>query len=98
MTNQIINVRDLRFRNPANGYIEEVRHPGLWCLLFGFFYLAYKVAWMAAAIAVAAAFFTFGLAWFIFPFLAPRMIAKGYLHRGWQLVDAGGDVLTVVSI
>ncbi|HEY3918836.1 MAG TPA: hypothetical protein VGL83_13640 [Stellaceae bacterium] len=73
--------------NPANGYRETVAHAGLWCLIFGFFYLAYKGAWAAAGIAFAAAIFTGGLSWFGFPFIARRLVVKSYLQRGWRLVD-----------
>ena len=31
-----------RFRNPANGYEEEVGTPWIWCLLFGCIYFAVR--------------------------------------------------------
>jgi hypothetical protein len=73
----------VRFRNPMNGYVEEVGHAGFWCLIFGFFYLAYKGAWTAAAIGFGLAIITGGLSWFILPFFARGMVSKGYLQRGW---------------
>jgi asparagine N-glycosylation enzyme membrane subunit Stt3 len=75
--------RPLTFRNPANNYVEAVRNPGIWCLLFGCFYLAYKGAWGPAFIAFGLAFLTVGFSWLIFPFFAAGLIRKAYLQRGW---------------
>jgi hypothetical protein len=72
-----------RFRNSANAYVEEVSHAGLWCLLFGCFYLAYKGAWMPAVLAFVLAFLTVGISWLIFPFFARNLVRKAYLQRGW---------------
>ena len=73
----------LRFKNPSNGYVEEVPHPGLWCLIFGCFYLGYKGAWGPAVIAFLLACVTFGLSWLIFPFFAKGLIRTVYLRKGW---------------
>lgn len=78
----------IQLRNLANGYVETITHPGLWCLIFGCFYLAYKGAWMAAILAFFLAIVTGGVSWLIFPFFARRLIVRSYLQRGWQLVAA----------
>jgi hypothetical protein len=71
------------FRNPSNAYVEKVSHAGIWCLLFGCFYLAYKGAWMPAVLAFFLALVTAGISWIIFPFFARTLIRKAYLQRGW---------------
>jgi|SRR6185369_8730749 len=77
------------FRNPANGHVETISQPFLWCLFFGCFYLAYKGAWMAASFALVLAFVTGGLSWLICPFFARKLVRKSYLDRGW--VEVGVD-------
>ncbi len=72
----------MKFMNPSNNYIEEVKNAGLWTLVFGFFYLAYKGAWLAAIIAFGLAIFTGGISWFVFPFFASRSVEKSYLQKG----------------
>ena len=74
------------FRNPANGYVEASAHAGLWCLLFGCFYFAYKGVWSHAVIAFFLACVTAGLSWLIYPFFARQIIERQYLRRGWQRV------------
>ena len=80
-----------RFRNPANSYEEEVGSAGLWCLLFGCFYLAAKGAWGPAVIAFFLAVFTGGFSWLIYPFFARRIVEAAYLRRGWVRVDGDAD-------
>lgn len=83
----------VRLRNPANSYEETVDKAGLWCLLFGCFYLAYKGAWMAAAVALGLALATGFISWLVFPFFARRLVVKSYLQRGWHLVDTAATIL-----
>lgn len=73
----------MRFRNPSNDYVELVSAPGLWCLLFGCFYLAYKGAWGPAVIAAGLAIITLGISWLLFPFFAAGLVRKAYLQKGW---------------
>jgi peptidoglycan/LPS O-acetylase OafA/YrhL len=73
----------MAFRHPHNGHVVTVRHPFLWCFLFGCFYLAKHEAWSAAIIAFFAAMFTLGLAWMIYPFFAKGIIRNAYLRKGW---------------
>jgi hypothetical protein len=77
-----------RLRNPLNGYEESVEHAGLWCLLFGCFYFAYKGVWLHASIAFFVAWFTFGLSWLAYPFFARRVIIQHYQRQGWELIAA----------
>jgi len=76
----------VQFKNPFNGYVEEVSNAPLWSLLFGFFYFAAKGVWTHAAAGAVLAFFTFGLSWIIYPFFANQIMRTHYLRRGW--IDA----------
>jgi len=73
----------MRFKNPANGYVEEVNNAPLWCLLFGCIYLAVKGVWTHAVAAALLAFFSYGISWLIYPFFANQIIRTNYLRRGW---------------
>ena len=41
-----------RFRNPSNGYEENVGQPWLWCLLLGPIYFAANGIWLHATTAL----------------------------------------------
>src|SRR2546427_10442657 len=58
------------FGTRTNQYVEESSSPGLWCLLFGFFYFAIKGIWTHAVVGVVLACCTFGISWLIYPFFA----------------------------
>ncbi len=73
----------MQFRNPTNGYVEEVRHPFLWCLLFGTIYFAVKGVWTHAAASLCLAVLSVGISWLIYPFFAKRIIERHYLRLGW---------------
>ena len=79
----------MKFKNPTNGYIEEVGSPGLWVFLFGFFYFAIKGVWTHAIAGLLLAGVTLGLSWLIYPFFASGIMRKHYLSRGWLEVTAG---------
>jgi hypothetical protein len=76
----------MRFRNPANGYIEVVSKPGLWTFLFGGFYFAAKGIWQHAIVALLLALVTGGLSWLCYPFFARSLLRTHYLQLGWQQV------------
>ncbi|MGD9724777.1 MAG: hypothetical protein AB7M05_08615 [Alphaproteobacteria bacterium] len=78
----------VRFRNPANGYEEEISNAGLWCLLFGCVYFAVKGVWTHAVAAFVLAVLTVGLSWLIYPFFARRILETHYLRKGWVAVGA----------
>jgi len=78
----------MQFKNPANGYIEDVSNAPLWSLLFGFFYFAARGVWTHAAAGAALAFITCGLSWIIYPFFAKQIMRTHYLRRGWIDVSA----------
>ena len=59
-----------RFRNPSNGYEENVGQAWLWCLLLGPIYFAAKGIWLHAAASLLLAIGTGGISWFIYPFFA----------------------------
>lgn len=73
----------MKFRNPANGYEEEVGPAGLWCLLFGFIYFAAKGVWTHAIASLVLAFCTAGASWLVYPFFAREAVEKNYLRKGW---------------
>lgn len=73
----------MRFENPANGYVEAVSVPWLWCLLFGALYLAWHEAWFGVMLWIVVIPLTAGLAWLVFPFFAELIIRRQYLRSGW---------------
>ena len=73
----------MRFKNPANGYIEEVNYAPLWCLLFGSIYFAVKGVWTHAVVSLLLALGTAGISWLIYPFFATQIMRTNYLRRGW---------------
>ena len=79
------------FRNPSNGYSQSVTQSGafLGCLVFGGFYFAYKGVWKHFMIGWLAAFCTFGVSWFVYPFFAYECVRHSYLERGWREVKRG---------
>lgn len=79
----------MKFKHPANGHVEEVSMPGLWVLLFGFFYFAVKGVWTHAIVDFLLACVTLGLSWLVYPFLASGIMRKHYLKQGWAEVTRG---------
>ena len=78
----------MTFRHPSNNYKIVVRHPGLWCLLFGCFYFMKHGVWTHVFISFFAALLTAGAAWFIYPFFAQGIVRHAYLSKGWIDVEA----------
>lgn len=85
----------MRFQNPANGYVVSSSVPFLWCLLFGFFYFAFKGVWKHALIGFLAGFPTLGLSWFVYPFFAKAAVRDHYLQMGWRSLDDGPSIPTL---
>lgn len=78
----------MKFRNPQNGYVEEVSDgTWLWCLLFGGFYFAFKGVWIHFIVGLGAAIITWGASWLIYPFFARSIVVGHYRKSGWQEVD-----------
>ena len=63
------------FRNPANGYEEEVGTPFVWGLRFGF-YFAVKGIWTHAIASFVLAILTSGLSWLLYPFFARQILRR----------------------
>jgi ribosomal protein L37E len=78
----------LRFQNPTNGHIEEIRNPGLWSFLFGFFYFAVHGIWTHAVAGLLLGVPTIGLSWLIYPFYAEGIVRRHYLKLGWTDVTS----------
>lgn len=74
----------MRFRNPANGYVEEVSAPGLWVFLWAPIYFAVKGVWGHAAVSVL--LFPLIIPWLIYPFFARNIMRTHYLRKGWEEV------------
>ena len=73
----------MKFKNPANGYIEDSSAPWLWTLLFGGLYFAYKGVWRHLFISFILAILTGLVSWLFYPFFASEIIRKSYLRKGW---------------
>ena len=74
----------MKFKNPSNGYIEEISSCAwLWVLLFGCFYFVVKGVWRHALVGFFCALLTYGISWFVYPFFASSIIRKHYLRKGW---------------
>lgn len=76
----------LRFQNPANGYIEELNNPGLYCFLFGPLYFVSKGVWTHAIISTVACILTLGFSLFLYPFWTAQIMKKHFLQKGWTEV------------
>lgn len=74
----------MKFRNPANGYVEEVRWAGFWTFMFGFLYFAVRGVWTHAVTSLVLAGLTFGFSWVIYPFLAGGILRRHYMRMGWE--------------
>ena len=73
----------MKFKNPLNGYVEEVSSVWLWVLLFGTIYFAVKGVWTHALVSFVFALLTAGISWLIYPFFASGIMRKYYLKKGW---------------
>ena len=77
----------MQFEHPDNGYIETIKHPFLYTLLFGTFYFALKRVWVHAMISGILAVITVGCSWIIYPFFSQKIITNNYLRNGWKNVQ-----------
>ena len=84
----------MKFKNPANGYVEEVADPGLWIFLFGTLYLAVCGIWthfILSLMIIVLSVVYLGepgvlfavIFWFIYACFAPAIIKSHYLRKGW---------------
>ena len=71
------------FKNPQNGFTERVGAAWLWALLFGAFYFAWRGMWTHAIIGIILAIPTVGISWVAYAILAPKLVRRHYLTRGW---------------
>ncbi|MFN3327059.1 MAG: zinc ribbon domain-containing protein [Bryobacteraceae bacterium] len=88
-----------KFRNPVNGYEEEVGSAGPFfgALFLGLLYFAFKGLWThsVAALPMILLFASLGpfgvflifVMWVIYACLARSLIVANYLKRGWITVD-----------
>jgi hypothetical protein len=82
-----------RFRNPQNGYEEEVSPLAwLWVFLFGGFYFAVKGVWTHFFAGFVLAVCTLSFSWWIYPFFAGSIMRTHYRRMGWREVrgSSGG--------
>lgn len=76
-----------RFRNPANGYIEQISPLSwLWALLFGPLFFAVKGIWGHAAVSLFLAIPTLGLSNIGYAILAGDIVYNHYLRMGWARI------------
>ncbi|WP_321403850.1 DUF2628 domain-containing protein [Maridesulfovibrio sp.] len=81
----------MKFKNPSNGYVEEVSDNVGWIvLLFGPFYFAVKGVWTHCAASLIIAFCTGGISWLIYPFFAKSIMENHYLKNGWKWTNERG--------
>jgi hypothetical protein len=73
--------------NTVNNHEVNVSNAGLWCFLFGCFYLAYKGVWGHAILAFILACCTCGISWLIYPFFAGKVIIDHYMKAGYKLEE-----------
>ena len=74
----------MKFKNPSNGYVEEVSSlVWLWVFLFPGFYFGFKGVWSHFFLGLILALFTYGISIFIYPFFAVSIMQNNYLRRGW---------------
>jgi hypothetical protein len=78
---------NLQFKNPWNGYTEEVKECELWVFLFAPIYFLYRGIWTHAALSLIIGFFTYGVSVFVYPFFAKRIIIQHYLRNGWTRIE-----------
>jgi hypothetical protein len=76
----------MKFRNPQNGFVDELSSPGLCCFFLGSLYFAVKGVWAHAIASFVIALCTMGISWLIYPFFASEIIRTSYLRRGWSEV------------
>lgn len=80
--------------HPINGSTEDIWEGFSWpCLFLSFIWFLYKSMWGWALISLFVSIFTYGLAWFVFPFFSNGLHAKSLLNQGyltekqWQKKD-----------
>ncbi len=69
----------MRFRNPANGFIQEFPVPHLSYAVFGMGYLLHFGMWRHVMIMA----LTGGLAYFFYLFAIHEVVREHYLEKGW---------------
>lgn len=88
----------MKFKNPANGHIEEVTMSGLWAFLFGGLYLAVAGLWAGCLVWIVLAVVLFAslgpaatLVMFfvnlVYAAMAGGMVRSSYLRKGWVDLD-----------
>ena len=96
----------MRFRNPANGYIEEKPVPWLWALLFGGLYFLVSGMWAPTVIWLLIAVFLYAsmgppatvlmmIVGVVYAVAAPILVRSAYLRKGW--VEVNGDAATTAG-
>lgn len=81
-------MKDLLFKNPANGYEVCVQYPAFGCLVCGPLYLGLKGAWLPAIGYFVLTLVSVGFFWLILPFLATGIFRRHYLGKGWEEREA----------
>lgn len=77
----------MKFKNPANDYVETVSGAWFWVLLFGVIYFAVKGVWTHALVSLILAICTAGISWLLYPFFASSIMRTHYLRRGWIEIE-----------
>ncbi|WP_207263580.1 zinc ribbon domain-containing protein [Desulfovibrio sp. Huiquan2017] len=79
----------MEFRNPTNGYVEEVNpaETFILTLFFGPIYFAINGIWTHFVGGIIIATITFGISWLVYPFFAFSIVKESYLKKGWIEFD-----------
>ena len=75
--------RRLAFRDPSSERIEALGDPFLFSMLCGPLYFLARGMWVPASLQLLLLPLTLGLAWFVTPFLAERIVRGHYRRKGW---------------
>ena len=87
----------MKFRNPANGYVDDISSASGWAFLFGVFYFMAKGIWGHAFVwlILAIIFALMGpFGWFLifvmqisYAYAADGILKSAYLRKGWTEVS-----------
>jgi hypothetical protein len=82
------------FEHPQTGETKEAPVGFSWTMLFfGVFVPLFRGDFKWALITFLAAIVTFGISWFVFPFIYNKLYIKDLLSKGFKVKDViGGDI------
>jgi len=83
----------LNFKHPSTGAMKSAPVGFSWTtLFFGFFPALLRGHWLWALIMVAIGVITFGLAYWVFPFIYNKIYIKYLIGEGFKVTNASQDL------